>query len=138
MEALWRKGVGCLVPFDDAAKAQMKRWKIGDTIAINAKRPRNARHHAKFQKLVDLVYENQDHYEQREHFVAALKTALGHCDLIEGKGGKMIAIPKSISFAKMGQDEFDDFYSRALDLIAKHFLPGVETDALRAEVESFF
>jgi hypothetical protein len=46
-------------------------------------------------------------------------------------------IGRSIAFHKMNQSEFEAFYEKCLDVIAKHFLPGVETDALRAEVEGF-
>jgi hypothetical protein len=45
-----------------------------------------------------------------------------------------VYIPKSISFAKMSQEEFSAFYNRCCDLIAKHFLPGVTSAELHAEV----
>jgi hypothetical protein len=35
----------------------------------------------------------------------------------------------------MDQTAFSDFYNRVCDLICKHFLPGVESDALREDVE---
>jgi hypothetical protein len=35
----------------------------------------------------------------------------------------------------MDQFEFSQFYDRVCDLVAKHFLPGVSVEALKAEVE---
>jgi hypothetical protein len=36
----------------------------------------------------------------------------------------------------MDQSAFDIFYDRVCDLIAAHFLPGVTSDQLKAEVET--
>jgi hypothetical protein len=47
----------------------------------------------------------------------------------------LVAIPKSIAFHKMDQTEFEAFYDRCIDKIARHFLPGVKSEDLRREVE---
>jgi len=131
----FRKDFGRLVPADDAASAVLQKIKHGTDVQVEIKRPRNIKHHRKFFALMQLVYQNQEHYDSIDHLVAALKTAVGHCDLVPGKGGVMIALPKSIAFHSMDQTAFDEFYDRCIDIIAKHFLPGVDSDALRAEVE---
>ncbi len=48
--------------------------------------------------------------------------------------GKVAYLPKSISFAKMDQTEFDQFFDRTVELVCKHFLPGVRDEDLRREV----
>jgi hypothetical protein len=131
----FKKDWSRLVPADDAASAALAKIKHGDEVQVEIKRPRNIRHHRKFFALMQLVYQNQEHYDSIDHLIAALKTAVGHCDLVPGKGGVMIALPKSIAFAKMDQTAFDEFYDRCIDIIANHFLPGVDSAALRAEVE---
>jgi hypothetical protein len=134
----WMKEFGGkLVPADEASRAILSKIKTGDVVQVEVKRPRNIMHHRKFWALANVVYSNQEHYPSVDALVAALKAAVGHCDLVPGKGGNLVAVPKSIAFHKMNQSEFEAFYEKCLDVIAKHFLPGVETDALRAEVEGF-
>ena len=132
----FRKKLGALVPADGAAITVLSKVRHGEDVQVEIKRPRNIRHHRKFFALVNLVFENQEHYASVEDLLAALKSAVGHCTLIDARdGGTRIAVPKSISFAKMDQAEFDAFYEKCLDVVARYFLPGVESDALRAEVE---
>lgn len=134
----FRKDFGKLVPADDAATAALSKIKFGADVQVKIKRPRNILHHRKLWALANLVADNQEHYETAEQVVAALKAATGHCDWFPMKDGEhMVAIPKSIAFHKMDQTEFEAFYDRCIQIVAKHFLPGVEGDALRAEVEGF-
>lgn len=131
----FRKELGRLVPADEAASAALAKIKLGADVQVEIKRPRNIKHHRKFFALMQLVYQNQEHYASLEHLVAALKTAVGHCDLVPGKTGVLVALPKSIAFHSMDQSAFDEFYDKCIDIIAKHFLPGVDSDQLRSEVE---
>jgi hypothetical protein len=134
----FRKDIGKLVPADDAAQDALSKIKFGAEVQVEIKRPRNPLHHRKFWALANLVANNQEHYETAEQVVAALKAATGHCDWFPMKDGKhMVAIPKSIAFHKMDQTEFKAFYDRCISVVAEHFLPGVESADLRAEVEGF-
>ena len=130
-----RKDLGRLVPADDAARAALSKIKHGSDIEVEIRRPRNIQHHRKFWALLNLVFENQDKYEEPEHLLAALKASVGHCDFLPGKDGMLVAVPKSIAFHKMDQTAFNEFYDRCVDKIARHFLPGVDSEALRREVE---
>lgn len=132
----FRKDFARLVPADDAAEAALSKIAFGADVQVEIKQPRNIKHHRKFWALANLVAENQEHYETAEQVVAALKAATGHCDWFPMKDGEhMVAIPKSIAFHKMDQIEFNQFYDRCIAVIARHFLPGVQGDALRSEVE---
>ena len=46
--------------------------------------------------------------------------------------GDIVYIPKSINFASMGQDTFNEFYSRAIDIALRDFMP----DATEGEIEA--
>lgn len=131
-----RKNLGSLHPMDAAGEDALRKLKNGEDVQVEIKRPRNIKHHRKFFALVNLVFENQDHYQSVDHLLVALKVALGHCDTVILKNGGVGYIPKSIAFHKMDQSQFEEFYDRTCDIIAKHFLPGVTSDNLKAEVES--
>ena len=94
--------------------------------------------HLMFWALMTIVHENMDEarYPTVEDLVSAIKIAAGLRTRIVLPSGDVGFIPGSIAFHKMDQDEFSAFYDRVCDLIAKHFLPGVTSEQLRAEVET--
>lgn len=128
---------GKLVPADEASRDLLAKLKTGAVVQVEVRRKRNIQHHRKFFALANIVLNNQEHYENLDHLIVALKYAAGHCDMVPAKDGTLIPLARSIAFHKMDQTEFEAFYEKCLDIVAKYFLPGVETDALRAEVEEF-
>jgi hypothetical protein len=90
-----------------------------------------------FWALMTIVHDNMDseRYPTVEDLTSAVKIAAGLRTRIELPNGDVGFIPGSIAFHKMDQTAFGEFYNRVCDLICKHFLPGVDSDALREEVE---
>ena len=60
-------------------------------------------------------------------FPTLFKLAAGLFDLMAHPvTGEIIQIPKSISFEAMGQEEFETFYSNAIDAVLQHILPQLD------------
>tara|TARA_R110000737_G_scaffold349233_1_gene384948 strand:- start:181 stop:600 length:420 start_codon:yes stop_codon:yes gene_type:complete len=133
MKFLARKHHGKLEAIDDAGEEALRHIK-GD-VMVEVKQPRNIQHHRLYFALLGKVFTNQDHYKTLEELGAALKVACGICQTFTLKNGQKVYIPGSISFAKMQQPEFNEFYSNAIDVVCKHFLPGVESADLRNEIQ---
>ncbi len=133
-KAVFQKTLGGLRPTDDDGEAIMAGIKIGALVMIEVRKSRNLQHHRLFFALVKIVFDNQDHYESKEHLLTALKVAIGHCDTIIAKDGNTVYIPKSINFAKMDQTAFEAFYNMAVDIVIRHWLPGVTSEELKNEV----
>lgn len=108
----------------------------GDIVMVEVKKPRNVQHHRLYWALVGLVHDNVDHerYATPEDLSEAIKVSAGICTRIELPSGEVAYIPGSIAFHNMDQTTFAAFYDRVCDLVAKYFLPGVNTDDLRREV----
>jgi len=132
-----RKTMRGLQPVDDTGNELVDALALGDVVRVKVTRPRNIHHHRKFWALMQLVYQNQEHYQSIDHMVAAVKVATGHSDALTTKTSDVIYLPKSIAFHKMDQQEFSQFYERVLDLIVKSILPGIDKAELRDEVETF-
>lgn len=134
---LAQKHLGSLRPADDAGEAALRKIGNGEVVQIELKRPRNIKHHRLFFALMNVVHSNMDEarYPTVDDLVSAIKIAAGLRTRIVLPNGEVGFIPGSIAFHKMSQDDFSAFYERVVDLICKHFLPGVESDALREEVE---
>lgn len=135
MRILAFKQLGALRPADEAGRDALAKIGNGEIVTVEVKRPRNVRFHRKYWALVNLVFENMDRYPSPDDLHAAIKIAAGLRTAIQLPDGTMGYIPGSIAFHKMGQSEFEAFFDRVCDLVAAHFLPGVTSEALKAEVE---
>lgn len=131
----FRKQGGALVPMSEQARESLSRLPVDRDVVVEVKQPRNIAHHRKFWALAQLVFENQEYFPTVEAVVAALKSATGHCDMIAGKDGTMIAVPRSISFGSMDQVEFNRFYDSCVTVVVEKIIPGIQDGALRREVE---
>jgi hypothetical protein len=131
------KHLNSLRPATDDGLDALRHIANGELVTIELRRPRNIKHHRMFWALMTIVHDNMDHerYPTVEDLTAAVKIAAGLRTRIELPNGEVGFIPGSIAFHKMDQTAFSEFYSRVCDLICKHFLPGVTSDALREEVE---
>lgn len=138
MKILARKHLSALHPIDDAGRDALAKISGGDIVTVEIKRPRNVKHHQKYWALVGLVWENVEHdrYPSMDDLHAAIKIAVGLRTRIELPNGAVGFVPGSISFNKMDQTEFDAFYDKVCDAVAKWFLPGVSDQDLKREVES--
>jgi hypothetical protein len=139
-EGFFIKRLGTLRPADADAEEILRGVPDGTTVRADVKwRGRSLQHHRLFWALMTKVHENLPD-EKRERYpsvgllVAWFKIATGHCDtfIVEGKGTAYI--PKSIRFSKMDADQFNEFWNRCCDLIAKHFVPGVTSKEWQREV----
>lgn len=136
MLGYFKKIGGALIPDDDATVDQLQKLKVGEVVRVEYKRPRNVKFHRKFMALVNLVFDNQEKYNNREALLTELKLQVGHYEEHITLGGKVVYQPKSISFASMDEDEFTQFYSKVVDVVLRYFLTGMDEDELNSMVDS--
>jgi hypothetical protein len=135
VEILLRRDFGpVLRPCDEVGERALKQITQGNTVTCQVKQPRNVLHHRKFFALMSKVFENQEYFTSIEQLVAALKIAIGHVDVVQTRRGTF-TIPKSISFAKMDQAQFSEFYERAVDFVVSDVVPGLGRAELEAEIQ---
>ena len=130
---IFRKELFGLTPTDDASEAALKSVKLGECIQVKFKTPRNLRMHRLFWKLMQTVYENQDHYKSANEVCAAFKFAVGLVDSIKTKRG-VVQMPGSIAFAKMDQVKFREFFDAAIKFCVEEVIPGMNSADLEREV----
>ncbi|MCO5092631.1 hypothetical protein [Bosea sp. (in: a-proteobacteria)] len=125
---------GGLFPGDALARAAFAKMKDGAGYLVNLHRPRNLMHHRKLFALLNLVQDNTDRWPTVETLLDDLKISTG---LFETRVNAVTGIPyivaKSISFASMTQDEFEQWFERAVDLICKQVL-AMDREYLLAEI----
>jgi hypothetical protein len=128
------KKIQSLIPFGDYDRDEFAKIGNGEVIGIEIKRPRNIAFHNKFFAMIGFVYKHQDLCSTFKLFRKHVEILAGYYT-IEKFNGEEIKEAKSISFAAMSQDEFDQFYSDCLNVCA-HILGDEDIDLL-GELERF-
>ena len=120
-------------PDDQQAWAKFRRkletMKPGAFLRFEWSSPRNGAHHRKLFALLHLIVENSETFNTTEKALVAVKLATGHFDLmVHPLTGEIVQIPKSISFEGMGQEDFDAFYTGAIDAVLQSILPQLDRE----------
>ena len=117
---------------------KIKRIAVGEALEFDYKVPRNIKFHRKFFAFLNAIYgieaiENE--FSSIEHLRYALTMDAGYFEHVKGMNGQVYMKPRSISFAKMDDAEFDQFYAAVMKIVLDR-LPGyVEGDILGLENE---
>ena len=99
----------------------IKKIKPLKVVKCNITQPRNVKFHRKFFALINLVYNNQEHYNNLDHLRKDLTIASGYYEQRTGLNGLLITEAKSISFTKMTEIEFSELYTKFLNTIETYF-----------------
>lgn len=125
-----------LKSFGDSDLEYIKKLKVGEAVEVEVKRPRNIKFHKKYWALLNIVYSNQEMYNNIDHLRHDLTIAAGFYDLRTTMHGEVLKWPKSISFSSMDQSEFEELYSRTLDVIVQNF--NFDREDIAQEIEQYF
>lgn len=122
------KGLRGSTPADHEAWTKFRRrletMPAGQFLRVEWSRPRNGAHHRKLMALLQLVAENSETYDTIEKALVAVKLCTGHCEpYLDPRTGELVQATKSIAFESMDQDEFEQFYSAAIDGVLRYILP---------------
>lgn len=105
-------------------KRKLETMKPGAWLRMEWSSPRNGPHHRKFMALLQLVTENSETYNTIDKALNAVKLAAAYYDpFIDPRTGEIIPLVKSISYDAMPQEEFEVFYSAAIDGVLQVILP---------------
>lgn len=127
---------GSFKPAYDSDYELCKKIKVNEPYEFEYKKPRNYEFHKKFFGLINLVYENQEKYNNLDDLREDLIIEAGFYTKRYDFLGVEIKKANSISFASMDEVEFSDLYSRVIDVIVKYFNFGKQD--IIDNVEQFF
>jgi hypothetical protein len=113
-----------------------KKIPLNEPIVYEWKKPRNLKFHKKFFALLNLVFENQEQYNNLDHLRKDLTISAGYYDLRLNIEGLEIREAKSISFAKMTDTEFSDYYNRIIDVVVKWL--GIDKEDIIQNINQYF
>ena len=122
---------GNIEPLDIEGQEWLARRKIGAPFLVSAKEPRNAAFHRKYFAFIKYVYESTEKYENQSEVLTEMKLRTGHYETHISLKGVAVYVPSSIAFHKMGNDDFEVFYQKCIDVAIKYFY----NDCTEAEQE---
>lgn len=131
-----RKRDGQIMPSDSVSEQILNDLQPNITVKAVITQPRNIKHHQKFFVGLNKVWETQGYYETPELLRKAFLGYIGHYEEVKIKAETFIAI-KSMDFASMDQQEFQEVYEKFLQFISEVVMPGVDDEDLRRELEEF-
>lgn len=93
---------------------RVRELEVGETLNFSYQLPRSPQHHAFFFLKLAALFERQERFQDQDRLLDWLKVGAGHVDLLPGRDGLMVAIPRSIAWHKLEEQEFIEF-CRALN-----------------------
>lgn len=134
----YRKTAAGFVPVSAAAREFHAKTKLGQTVDLRGRRPRNPGHHRKLFALLGLLVDNTECFSSPEDALLGLKAVLGHGEWkkLHPKAEREVFVPSSIAYENMAQDEFEQFYEAAIGAVLRWWLPVNDND-LREAINAF-
>ena len=136
-QMLMEKLEDALHPADQAAIEAMRQVPERSIVKIQFSIPRNVRHHRMFFALINLVWQAQREprtFATRENLLDALKIATGHVREVRDLQGRTHIVPDSISFGRLDNIAFKEFFDSAVKVISERVLPGVSKKDLEQQI----
>lgn len=113
-----------------------KKIKVNELYEVEIRQPRNIKFHKKFFALLDLVYQNQDAYANKDDLREDLTIEAGYFRLTDNIHGQTVKRAKSISFASMDDFEFSEFYSSVMNVVIKWLK--ISREEIAENIEQYF
>jgi len=135
MKLIVKKELSGFIPMSESYE-DFNSIKQNEILSCEIKRPRNIQFHRKYFALLNIAYENRQILDNMtfDQFRKEIIKRSGFYDEYRDFLGMMIYDAKSISFAKMKADEFEELYSRSINVILKYILVGMKDEELRKSV----
>lgn len=124
-----------LIAFDSDYE-KIQKWKVGDILKCVVTKPRNYEHHKKYFAMMNMVFDNQDHYTDFNHFRNDITIKAGFFDTHVDLDGVVQETAKSINFASMDQFEFQELYERTKDVICLYF--NFTPESIKENIHQYF
>lgn len=126
---------GLLEP-DEEAKKKLKKINNHDDFLMDYKPKRNYQFHKKMFAMLQVVFMNQNKYENLEDLRTEMKLKSGWYETHVTTKGKLIYMPKSMDFSTMDAIEFEEIYQKFIDIALLHFV-AVTDEQLQMEIVRF-
>lgn len=93
-------------------KARLTELENGEIFTIDYFFPRNPKLHGLHFALLTAIYDAQEQFADPDQLRLWLQVGAGHAEFVPGPTGKMVALPKSISFKAVDDADFQEHHEK--------------------------
>lgn len=133
---------GMLMPAAEHDRELLTKIKVGQPVRLTLKRVRNYDFFRKWWALIHYAYDvwepdpgNQVGEKNLDRFRKDITILAGYYEQTIRLDGSTRTEAKSLQFGKMTEDEFEDLYSKTIDVILKYVMHNYTGDQLRCVVD---
>jgi len=128
---------GRLVAETPADLESQEEMAAGVTYRVVATRAagRSVQHHRLLFALIGIARDNYPEEISTEAVIATLKLRTGWVNVVALMTGEVIMVPKSISFQSMDRDAFNKWFPKAVTVLCRDFVPGLDEELARREID---
>ena len=126
---------GVLIPSSEETEELLQKIKNGDEILLDYKPKRNIKFHRQLFALLNLIFQNQDHYKSIDNILEMCKFKAGYFETIITHKGEKHYKTKSIAFDEMDNASFEEFYKKCIDVALE--LTGIDQEDLEQQIINF-
>lgn len=121
---------GRLAPATEGDLQKIQVMQAGQGLKARVILQRDLQRHRRYFKMLHVMFDSQDHYQNFEHFRAWLIMKAGWVETSVAPNGTVMFFPKSISFENMEEDEFQQLYSACINSFLENLGAGINQDDL--------
>lgn len=139
---------GVFSPASDIDLERLQRFKNGEMYTAEIKLTRNPQFHRKVMAFFGFCFQHwsadkaglsyADERTQFNRFRKDLTILAGYYDTVVNIRGEVRAEAKSIAYANMQQDEFEELYNALINAAIKHVFAGTRDKSILNQLQSFF
>lgn len=141
---------------DGLGDAEQKRWRRfwswllklepGEVVRVSTLMERSSPYHRRHFSLIQNLFNAQERFTDVEMMRYWLKVGAGWVTWAAGPKGGVVPIPRSVSYRKADQLEFEEFHSKVIDFLISghaaaylwpHLKGGAADDAMLSVVEPY-
>lgn len=141
---LTKDHAGKLVGFGEKGERAYNRFRKavaelepGEMIAFEYRFPRSTAFHRRHFAVLKAFFMNQEQFSDEHQFRKWTEVGAGHVEFVPGPKGRMVALPKSINYETLDDEEFRDVHERVVEFLrsvhATRFLWPALSDLQAAE-----
>lgn len=95
-------------------RSKVERLAIGETVKFSYWLPRSPGFHRRHFAILAALFKQQDQFTDPEKLRMWLQVGAGFCDLVPGPLGKLVAMPRSIAWENLDDDEFAEHHAAVI------------------------
>lgn len=139
MRAFLRKNLnGSFSPACEVSERLARRISVNELIEVdwNSRQTRSVKWNKRYRAMLQLIHANSEQFKSDDdvHMWLKLKTHLYDAVIELPDGGKAYMV-KSIAFDVMTAEEWEAWWTRAVDVVMQEILPGIERPEVEREIE---